>query len=886
MLRLKKITKEYAIGGGSVHALKGISLDFREKEFVAILGPSGCGKTTLLNIVGGLDKYTEGDLVINGRSTKKYGDADWDVYRNHSIGFVFQSYNLVSHQSALANVELALKISGASKAERRAKAIAALERVGLGDQIDKKPNMMSGGQMQRVAIARALVNDPDIILADEPTGALDSETSIQVMDLLKEVAADRLVIMVTHNPDLADEYATRTIRLKDGLVVSDSNPVTEEELQDELPSKNPARTKLGFKTALGLSFNNLLTKKGRTILTSFAGAIGIIGIALILALSNGVNEYVSSIESDMMGSYPIELEKQAIDLESLMGSAQPALGEGSAEEHESDGIYSKNVVADSVVASEEMLKENDLGKFKAYLEENASSLDGFVSATEYGYGVTPQAYRLADDGNVIQVSPSALEQDESNATSTPMEGMGASGMPDAMSMGMSGSSSANSEWEQLASDQNLRESQYDLLAGDWPAASDEIALVVTEDNEVSDYSLYTLGLMDIDEMNEMVDAIKDGEEYDDPQERFEYQDAIGMEYQVFATSELYAKSDSGEAWINKTEDEDYLKSVFDKGLTVKVSCVLKAKDGAGITNGIGYDSRLTDYLMKTTSESEIVKEQINDPDTNVLTGTAFDAAADESTSQATGVEQGGAVNDAAASFDPAALAAQSGSSSGISSDQLAIMLAQASDTTPKTYEEVLDALEYVTADQPSTISMYPTDFEGKEKIEGLIDDYNSQTDKDTDKVTYTDLIGTLTSSLTTMIDTISYVLIAFVAISLIVSSIMIAIITYISVLERTKEIGILRAVGASKGSVTRIFTAETFIEGLISGVLGIVVALLVCIPINAVVSSLFGIDAIAALPLEYSIVLIAISVVLTLVAGFVPSRMAARKDPAVALRTE
>lgn len=1022
MLQIKDIRKEYKTGDLIQRALDGVSLTLRDNEFVAVLGPSGSGKTTLLNIIGGLDHYDSGDLVVNGISTKEYHERDWDAYRNHTIGFVFQSYNLIPHQTVLANVELALTISGVSRSDRKERAAKALEAVGLGDQMHKKPTQMSGGQMQRVAIARALVNEPDIILADEPTGALDSETSIQIMELLKEVASDKLVIMVTHNPELAEKYATRIISLKDGRIIADSDPEAGGyQLQSAVA---PHRTKLCFRTALGLSLNNLMTKKGRTILTAFAGAIGIIGIALIMSLSNGMNDYISSVESDIMGSYPIQLEKETIDITSMMESAPQNRSKSEGNNNSQNKIYSSNIVGDTIKSSEQMIKENDLGKFKRYLDKNMNKVKNNVAAVEYGYDITPQVFRQ-DDGEYIQVSPASLLSESSAPAAMPM------------------SQSTSTAWSQLVSDKNLRESQYTLLAGDWPSDYDEVALVVTENNEVSDFVLYTLGIMDIDRMNDIIEAVENDDEYNDPKESFQFEDIIGKEYQVFAPCEMYV--DGGNAWVDKTDEQDHIASIFGDGITVKVTCVLQADESAEISSGIAYNSKLTEKLMDITADSSIVKDQLSNPDTNVLTGEAFEDDDDESsgdknsagktiqnysaatnsitvntasantkhtepttacTSAASAASTIGNVNNVSLcttsrafavpmeitdsteqqpetamytvtfqNYDGTALSEEmsfsegsaitnlpsedpvreatntteyifigwkssitggyyatadlppvtedvvytamyyertipldtdagtiSGSMPGftmpstfsmpamsamnLSSDQLSILMAQMSDSTPSSYEEVLSALGYMTTEQPSTISLYPTDFDGKERVESLIEDYNNQVRDDADKVTYTDMIGMITSSITTIIDTISYVLMAFVAISLIVSSIMIAIITYISVLERTKEIGILRAIGTSKNDVSKIFNAETVIEGLISGMLGIGVTLLLCIPINAIVYRMFDVQNIASLPASAGIILIGISVLLTLIAGFAPSRMAAKKDPVTALRSE
>lgn len=1046
MLQIKEVRKEYKTGELVQKALDGVTLTLRNTEFVAILGPSGSGKTTLLNIIGGLDRYDSGDLVINGISTKEYHDRDWDAYRNHTIGFVFQSYNLIPHQTILSNVELALTISGISSKEKRERAIKALESVGLGDQLHKKPNQMSSGQMQRVAIARALVNEPDIILADEPTGALDSDTGVQIMELLKKVAENKLVIMVTHNPELAETYATRIIKLKDGSVIADSAP--EESIEAVENATSPKRTKLDFRTALGLSLQNLMTKKGRTFLTAFAGAIGIIGIALIMSLSNGMNDYISSMESDIMGSYPIQLEKETIDLSSMMENMQEKGSEAKTEEKDPNRIYSDNIVADTVKSTKQMTKENDLGKFKQYLEENIEEVENDIAAVEYGYQISPQVFRQQDN-DIVQVSPASLLSEES--------------APSAMTM----NASTGTAWSQLVSDQSLRKSQYTLLSGEWPSDYDEVALVVTENNEVSDFVLYTLGVMDIDHMNDLVEAAENGEEYEDPQEFFSFEAVIGREYQVFAPCEMY--DNEGDAWIDKTEDSDYIASIFDRGITVKITGILQAGDGAEINSGIAYDSRLTEKLMEITASSEIVKEQLENSDINVLTGKAFeendedkdededDSEQEEKTKDSaknvsfykavdtngkenihfasqqksehenavvsteysvspktevigyqltgdspeakdtnsssessedvsgeteeqppdnvlppsektytvifqnydgtvllrkTACTQGMAITNLLTedpireatetaeyifigwrssitggyyttaelpsvtedvtytamyyeqslsangeipgmtlpdNFDISSLTGYSMpslSTMNLSNDQLSVLLAQMSDTTPSTPEEVWEALGYVTADQPSTISLYPLDFDSKEKVEQLISDYNEQVKQDADKVTYTDMIGMVTSSITSIINTISYILMAFVAISLVVSSIMIAIITYISVLERTREIGVLRAMGASKNDVSKIFNAETVIEGLISGILGIVVTLLLCIPINFAVYHKLGVENIASLPLSAGLILIMISIFLTLVAGFAPSRIAAKKDPVTALRSE
>lgn len=846
MLSIKDLCKQYKTGELVQKALDHVNLDLRDNEFVAILGTSGSGKTTLLNMIGGLDRYDSGDLIINGVSTKQYEDRDWDAYRNHMIGFVFQSYNLIMHQSVLSNVELAMTLSGISKAERRKRALDALDKVGLKEQAHKKPNQMSGGQMQHVAIARALVNEPQIILADEPTGALDSTTSIQIMDILKEVAKDRLVVMVTHNPELAKTYATRIVELKDGQIISDTNPVNMGEI--EYITKKEKRTKLDFKTALGLSLNNLMTKKGRTILTAFAGAIGIIGIALILSLSNGVNDYIASIESETMGSYPIELEKETMNLSGMMEQGGP--NANSKEEHGKDSIYSDNVVKSNLEASSNTTVENDLGKFKVYLEENQNSMTESLATVEYGYNVSPIALRK-DGEDVVTVSPSYL----SDLTST---------------NAMNGFGSTSSVWSQMVSDQNIRETQYELLAGEWPKEKNEIALIISTENEISDYTLYTLGLLDYNELEEMVTAIENDEEYEDSVSEFAYSDVLGLEYQIFAPCELYKEVDG--VWLDKSEDEEYLIEQLENGLNVKISAVLRASEEADITSGVAYTNALTQHLIDTTVNSEIVKKQLSNPEMNVLNGKAFETQED---SENTSTNVPG-INGSDST----------GGMSTLSEDQLAVKMVQMDTSIPSTYEDVLEVLGYCTVDQPSSIALYPIDFEGKEAIEDFIVEYNNQVENEYDKVTYTDMIGTLTSSITSIVNMISYVLIAFVAISLVVSSIMIAIITYISVLERTKEIGVLRALGASKKDVSKIFNAETFIEGFISGVIGIVTTLLLCIPVNSIVYSLTGVDNIASLPMQYSILLIGVSILLTVIAGIIPSRSAAKKDPVIALRSE
>lgn len=1079
MLEVRNISKTYVTGDLTQVALDNVSLTLRDNEFVAILGPSGSGKTTLLNVIGGLDRYDSGDLVIDGVSTKEYKDKDWDSYRNHTVGFVFQNYNLISHQSVLSNVELALTISDVPAAERKARAKEALEKVGLGDQTHKRPNQLSGGQMQRVAIARALVNDPDIILADEPTGALDSKTSVQIMDLLKEVAKDRLVIMVTHNPELANEYATRIINLKDGQIISDSKPV--EAGEQETVHEKPPKTSLGFLTALSLSINNLMTKKGRTFLTAFAGSVGIIGIALILALSNGVNDYIRGIEGQMLGSYPVQLTQSSFDLESVMNtdegsgglfgsnSSSTDNGEGERttrrsranakeEAAKEDGFESYNMVAGSLSATEELLKTNDLKTFKKYLEANMGRLKGNITAVEYNYDLTPQVFRNDKKNGLVKVSPASLSvQDVTGVDYSELFGDFGSNF-----------GGRNSTWTQLVSNQSLREQQFELVEGEWPSSKNEVALILNSNNHVSDYVLYTIGMLDISDMNKMVEKAKAGKKFEDETHKFDYKDAIGLKFRAFAPAELYRKS--GDVYVDKSEDSRFVSSKLKDGdgVELTITCVLRADEDSNIGSGVGYDAALTSYLLDTTAETGVVKAQLKNKKTNVLTGKKFsdeqkasqennilfssgmfpmgtalvnetpsveplgfyqedvdptdvsfllpgkspaskvitdiedflfqtltdlflklfqdlvpkdmvgklvqrylDSLTDEQKAQIAQQFMGSfteadleqLVKDYASQMSEEdmaniikqvmgslsqkdienmvrqyvgsmseqdiqnMIAAAMGDMSEedlarmvqgylgsmdqaqiqkmlqdyilqnqdmiaeairsiMSEEDLEALVAQFTGASVNTYDAVLQKLGYHTKDEPSMISIYPSNFEGKEAIVKFIDEYNAQIKDDSEKVTYTDLIATVTSSITKIVDTISYVLIAFVAISLIVSSIMIAIITYISVLERTKEIGVLRAIGSSKNDISKIFNAETFIEGLFSGILGILVTVLLCIPANAIARQHVDIDRVAHLPPRYAVVLILISVILTFIAGFIPSRIAAKKDPVAALRSE
>ena len=883
MLKLTGITKDYVLGENTVHALGGVDIAFRKSEFVAVLGPSGCGKTTLLNIIGGLDRYTSGDLVIRGVSTKDYKAADWDSYRNHSVGFVFQSYNLIPHQTVLANVELALTLTGVSKSERRARAKAVLERVGLGDQLEKKPNQLSGGQMQRVAIARALVNDPDIILADEPTGALDSETSVQIMDVLRSISGEKLIVMVTHNPELAEQYADRIVRLKDGRVTDDTNPYAGAE--DEAPAPEAAKRKkpsMSFFTALSLSLNNLLTKKTRTLLTAFAGSIGIIGIAAILALSTGIQRYIDGVEEGTLSSYPLTIQSESVDmsafLEGLTGEMR------SAEEHDLDKVYSVSVMSRFVNSLTGGITSNDLTAFKAFLESGESGVAECVSDISYSYDTALNIYSADTSGGAVQVNPSRLLD---------VMGMGG-GMTQygAMGSGMRMGVGADVFME-LVGDEAFLSRQYEVLSGRLPQKADELVFIVSGRNEVSDMMLYTLGLKDQGELKSLAQKMLAGETLDTENPSFTYEELLALRFKLLPAPALYERE--GDGWTDISGDREKLASAVDAAEELRVVGVVKAREGSsGASAGdkIGYTHALTAHLLQAVRESEIVRQQLESPDTDVFTGIAFDAGEQppepvtfesmealqafaatlpeaEKTQLLSGVEQMLAAG--MAEKDVLALVGQS--------------LTRAVQTTDATYDGNLKKLGVSSPEAPSAINIYPKDFDSKEKIEQIIQDYNAALDED-DQIKYTDYVGLLMKSVTTIVSAISYVLIAFVSISLIVSSIMIGIITYISVLERTKEIGILRAMGASKRDVGRVFNAETVIVGFIAGVIGIGVTLLLCLPSGALLQKVAGIHAAAVLPWQSAVVLVCISVLLTLIAGLIPARLAARKDPVVALRTE
>lgn len=819
MLELKKIYKEYITGDFKQIALDKVNLNFRKNEFVSILGPSGSGKTTLLNIIGGLDNYTSGDLIINEVSTRYFKDNDWDIYRNHRVGFIFQNYNLIGHQSILSNVELALTLSGVGKSERRKKAILALKKVGLEKHINKNPNQLSGGQMQRVAIARALVNDPDILLADEPTGALDSTTSQQIMKLLKEVAKDKLVIMVTHNSELARAYSTRIIELRDGSIISDSNPYVGKvnTVEDEIIRKNKTKkTHMSFKTALGLSFNNLKTKKGRTILTAFAGSIGIIGIALILSLSNGVNKYIERVEAETLSSYPLTIMEESADLTEVMGIL--ASGKDKEINHDKDKIYSNTIMNKMFNSFVTKVSKNDLKTFKKYLDNN-DEIGKYVNEIKYSYNIDLNIFNTYN-GELVKVNPSNLMSDLGMINSNEMSSMYSS-------FGMG----SNDVFVELMDNKENVLSQYDLIYGSYPKKYDEVVLIVNSNNEISDYTLYALGLKEQKMLKEMMYNVMKGEEVDDTNLEFSYEDICNIEFKLMINTDLFTKE--GNRYVDRSNDLNYVNSILDKSVPLKVVGILRGNDDSvsyvSKTGGVGYTSKLTEYVINNVKNSSIVHEQENNKEVNIFTGSSFELG--------------------------------------------------------ESYEDNLRKLGVTSVDNPSSISIYSKDFEAKENVVRIIDEYNKEA-LEQEKITYTDTIGLLINNVTTIVNIISYVLIAFVSISLVVSSIMIGIITYISVLERTKEIGILRSIGASKKDIARVFNAETFIIGLFAGCMGIIITLILNIPINVIINNLSGISGITKLPLVGSIMLIIISVLLTMLGGLIPSKIASNKEPVLALRTE
>ena len=899
MLKLTDIVKSYSGGSTKVEALKGVNIKFRENEFVSILGPSGCGKTTMLNIIGGLDRYDSGDLSINGKSTKLFRDGDWDAYRNHSIGFVFQNYNLIPHQTVLSNVELALTLSGVSKSERRKRATEVLRKVGLGDQLRKKPNQMSGGQMQRVAIARALVNNPEILLADEPTGALDSETSVQIMELLKEISGEKLVIMVTHNPELAEKYSSRIIRLLDGKIIDDSNPYRPSEFTATSPDTDTAdqkkaktkektrKTSMSMLTALSLSLNNLMTKKGRTLLTSFAGSIGIIGIALILSLSNGFQLYINKAQEDTLSSYPLSIQKESMDLASMITTLQDANSDET--DHDLDKVYSSNVMSELMNTMVSEIKTNNLADFKKYIEEdeNGKKMADYTSAIQYSYDVPLNVYKSDTSDGVVQVNPSTV-----------MEKMGMN-----QGSGMMMFSNSSNFWDELIGNQTLIESQYDLIAGQWPHKFNEVVIVITKKNEISDVELYSLGLKDQSELEENMKKAMEGETIPSESVSFTYDELLQLKFKLLLAGDLYTHDAATDTWRDISEDEILMKKAIAGGVDLNVVGIVRPNEDAAsssINGVVGYTHKLVEYVINATGDSDIVKAQKNDPKTDVFTGLPFETDEDDNASDAQ-PDFAGMTPEEIAAYQQQAAEEQAQIEEFIATlpeetqtylaslpqeERLAMVRGYLEQAQPKTtYEENLTKLGVADLSDPSSIQLYPVDFESKESIESLIRDYN-EGKTDEEQISYTDLVGIMMRSVSTIINMISYVLIAFVSISLVVSSIMIGIITYISVLERTKEIGILRSIGASKQDISRVFNAETLLIGLVSGTLGIGITLLLNIPVNAVIEALSGIAHVSRLPVGGAVILVIISMTLTLIAGLIPSGMAANKDPVVALRTE
>ena len=841
MLQLQHISKVYHTGNQEFHALKDISIRFRENEFVSILGQSGSGKTTLLNIIGGLDQYTSGDLLIQGKSTKQFKDRDWDSYRNHTIGFIFQSYNLIGHQTALSNVEIAMTLSGVSKAERKKRAIEVLERVGLKDHLYKKPSQMSGGQMQRIAIARALVNDPKVILADEPTGALDSETSVQIMDLLKDIAKERLVIMVTHNPELAQKYSTRIVQVLDGNILSDSNPCepTKETKQVDIQF---AKTKMSFITALVLSFNNLLTKKGRTLLTAFAGSIGIIGIALILALSNGVSDYVKKVQEDTLVSLPLTISEQN---QSNLLATSPDLSEKPYKDNHELGI---NTILTNLLKKQ--IGKNDLASFKTYLEEHTSKVESLTKDIRYRYNLQPFIYASDTSNGPKSILPSTLADEVETANQT-----------------MKGYLQNLNYWSELSSDSSMLESKYDVLEGRFPQDKSELVLIVDENNQISDLLLYSLRIKDPSELN-------DTKKLDElSSQTYQYSDFIGKTFKAVINTNRFVKENN--LWVNKIDNASYMKTQIENGLELKIVGVLRQKDGTSSSvnapsGGIAYTSALIDYTSEYIQNSDIVKEQEANQNLNVFTGKDF--AKDPKPFSSENLTEEEKIQ--LAKMTP---------------EEQAQYVQQYNDNSASTYEENLAKMGVINKSKPAAIELYTSSFQQKQDLKEFINAYNTakkEAGEDDKVLAYSDDIQTIMSSITTLVGVVTTVLVGFVAISLIVSSIMISIITYISVLERTKEIGILRAMGASKKDIRRIFTAETAIEGFISGVLGIAITFLATFPINAIVAKMTNVGNVAQLPIEVALILIGISIVLTMLAGLIPSRIAAKKDPVESLRSE
>lgn len=880
MLKLAGITKDYATGDEKVHALKGIDIEFRENEFVSILGQSGCGKTTLLNIIGGLDNYTSGDLIINGVSTKKYKDSDWDTYRNHSIGFVFQSYNLISHQTVLSNVELALTLSGVSKSERRKRAIDALNQVGLGDQLNKKPNQMSGGQMQRVAIARALVNDPDIILADEPTGALDSATSVQIMEILKNISKSKLIIMVTHNPELAKQYSTRIIKLKDGKITDDSMPYKNEEKEQLKQEKKKKKTSMSFLTALSLSKNNLWTKKARTFLTAFAGSIGIIGIALISSLSNGVQLYIDAKEKEALANYPIEIDEQAMDMSTML-SAMSGMGakneEETSENEASDTVYSNNFMTQMIDSLYNGSSTNNLTAFKKYIEDNESEFDDITSDIQYKYSTQMNIYKADTSDGVYQVNPTQVLNSLGMGSTSSMTSM--------LSM-------SSDVWFQLPGSIDTIEAQYELIDGKLPEEANEVVLVLDENGEISDYTLYSLGLLDSSELEDMMKKINDGEELDESEiQKYSYEELENLKFKLLLNTDYYEKNDDG-TWEDRSKDTLYLTQKLSNAYEINVVGIAKAGENTSVSSigGIGYTSELMTYLINEVNNSEIVKQQQENEDVDVFTGIEF-STDDEQKVEFSSMDELNAYIATLPEENQAETNAyiKQMQQSGMSDEEIVAAFIEninESNITEATYDSNLEILGVADLDSPSAILIYPTDFDAKDSVTDMIDSYNNSVSTEDDEISYTDYVGMMMSSVSTILTAVTSVLIGFVAISLVVSSIMIAIITYISVLERTKEIGILRAIGASKHDVSRIFNAEAIIIGFVAGVLGIAITLILDSIISICVKSILDISNIATLPVTVGVVLVVISILLSFIAGLIPAKMAAKKDPVIALRSE
>lgn len=905
MLQIQNIKKEYQTGELVQTALDGVSLNLRDSEFVAILGPSGSGKTTFLNIIGGLDRYDAGDIIINGISTRKYTDRDWDSYRNHTIGFVFQSYNLIPHQTILSNVELALTISGISKSERKERAKSALEDVGLGEHIHKRPNQMSGGQMQRVAIARSLVNNPDILLADEPTGALDTETSLQIMELLKEVAKDRLVIMVTHNPELAEKYANRVVNLQDGQIIDDTNPFEIEELEQTPPKhENMGKASMSFLTALSLSFNNLKTKKARTLLTAFAGSIGIIGISLIMSLSNGVSTYIEDIQRDTMSSYPISIEAQSMDLSSFISGSNPNETANTEVDHDLDGIYSNSAGLEMASTVTMSIKENNLTEFKKYLDDTDNDIHNYLgeNGITYSYDVKFDVFANDSDEELINTDGSSFESKvETNFTAGPPAIIdGAGNTPGNFEELMPGAN------EDVIS--NVVKDSYEVLEGKWPQEYDEVVLMLDENNEISTQALYELGFLPAAEYEELLEKMDAGEEIEIEDHKWNYQDMINQNFYLVPSSDYFVENENG-LFDDISEDEEQVQELVENGIELNIVGIARPIEDAtysGFTGYVGYTKELTEHLIEYVDNSEVVQAQEETPDINVTNGVKF-APADDQTKINDTVEylSNLSISEKAEMMRVilASMATDNpemGQMMMMGEVELAAYLDQYL-TDPEdedllriydnyissgNYDDNMAAFGVVSLDAPSMINIYADRFEDKDAIALEIEKYNEGV-SDENQITYTDLVALLMSSITTIINVISYVLIAFVAVSLVVSSIMIGIITYISVMERTKEIGILRAIGASKSNISQIFNAETFIIGLLSGVLGVGITSLLLIPTNSIIHSLTGITTInASLPIGTAVALIGLSLILSLIAGIIPSRKAAKSDPVIALRSE